>query len=366
MKNLLAFAGSSNAAGPYKLAVFFLSSLFIFITSSSLYSCSSDANYSKALLCPYVVNGSLYAYPLMEDKLSDTDTISFEKKYWSFTKNGVSSSKKNGCLIAWNQNNQTLLHINSQKKVLSSVKLSAHMVFTGPNFVLAQSNSFDEKKGFEFTLYSLAYSGGNKKIKLKTSWSGFIDCFISDFFFTKDGICISGGNQADKKNNVFYITDKGIHKCFSTEKKSDFLRLVPTQEAVFAFASTRDKSPADAFLYKFTLDDYIEGNNSLAYIDLKKDSSLPEDFESFFGYGFAYKDSIVLPSSINKQINFVIVAAASGKIQGISPQAVGCTALLGSDDDSFYYIARDVLLENSWYGIASFDGKSSKKIKKFF
>ena len=192
-------------------------------------------------------------------------------------------------------------------------------------------------------------------------WTGFVDCFVSDFFFTADGVCIAGGTRDDSKSNAFYITGNGIHNCFSVEKNSDFLRLVPAADSkkVYAFVSTRDKSERAPVIYSFDMND---APDQAVTIDLSGDPLLPAGFDCFFGYGF----SAVLPTVVDGVIQFICYDSATGKITGVVPDAVGCVNPLAATADGTYYIARDPLLEDSWYGIALFTGTECKKITKFF
>ena len=373
MKSLLACAGKINAAGCKRLAAFFLPFLFLFSA------CSSDAPYSNSVITPFVVNKDMYAFPLLEDETDvtgfDFELIDYSSSAWNFTRSSVSTSLKNGFVLAWDSNSKNLMHVNTAKKVVSFVKLDAAMVYVNKNYVLAQSSSFSENKGFDFTLYKVLYSGGNKKIKLKSVWSGFIDSFVSDYFFTADGVCIAGGTKDDSKCNVFHIKGKvgeAIHKCFSIDKNSDFLRLVPTGESqkVFAFMSTRDKSERAPVIYSFDMND---APDQAVTIDLSGDSLLPAGFDCFFGYGFSavpelvegVEGRVILPASVDGIIQFVCYDCAAAKITGVVPDAVGCVAPLAATSEGTYYIARDPLIEDSWYGIGLFTGNKCIRIKSF-
>lgn len=365
-----AFAkGRTNTAGCTKLAVFFLVCLCFFC------GCPSNAAGSDSSVLPYVTGGRLYSYNPDSDQPDCITQYDFFNMTDGFIQNATAVSKKKGYILAWNQKKQRLYHI-TEKKLVSSTELKASLVYAGANYILAQSSSFSDNKGFSFTLYTIKYSLNGRKIKLKTVWNGYADCFVSDFFFTRDGICIAGGTRDDSKNNAFYITSNGIHKCFSVAKKSDFLRLVPTGESqkVYAFISTRDKSARTPVIYSFNMSDVPD---KAVTINLSGDSLLPADFESFFGYGFSAvlvvpeliegpSARIILPASINGIIQFICYDSATGKITGVVPDAVGCMTPLASIVDGTYYIARDPLIEDSWYGIALFTGSECKKIAKFF
>lgn len=355
--------GRSNTAGCIKLAVFF----FCLILFSG---CNENTSVSAYMEVPFVKDGMLYSFSLKEGNPADYDIADSIKSYdfyngsKVFTQRAVSISKKAGWLLAWNKKTQDLYHIDNNKKVYSKVMLDSYITFVDKNFILSQNNSFDEKKGFGFTLYSIKYTDKNQKIQLKKLWSGFIDCFVSDSFFTRDGVCISGGNREDTRNNVFYITSKGIHKCFSTPKKSDFLRIINSGENIYSFSSGRDKSPAQPVIYKFTLDSYIEGTDSNCRIDLKNDSLLPKEFECFFGYGFKQQDKIVIPASVEGFISFILFDYSSMKISSVVPEAGGCIAAFASVPDGVYYMARDPLVQDSYYGLSLFNGTECKKINR--
>ena len=362
-----AFAkGRRYTAGCTKLAVFFLCCLPFFTA------CPLNASGGNSGAFPYVVNGKLCSFtPDSQEEIAD-----------GYTQGSVAPSKKDGYILAWNQKKQRLYHFAGQKAV-SNLELKASFVYAGADYLLAQSSSFADNKGFSFTLYSIKYSSNKRKIKLRSIWTGYIDCFVADFFFTEDGICIAGGTRDDEKNNVFYITGKGIHKSFSTKKESDFLRLIQTsdpQKAV-AFVSTRDKSDREAIIYSF---DINEAPEDAEEINLSKDPLLPPDFKCFFGYGFSPipaahavpvvpelvegvegGERVILPASLNGIINFICYDLAAGKITAIIPDAVGCVAALSTTPEGTYYLARDPLLEASWYGIALFTGTECKKIKEF-
>ena len=362
-----AFAkGRRYTAGCTKLAVFFLCCLPFFTA------CPLNASGGDSGAFPYVVNGKLCSFtPDSQEEIAD-----------GYTQGSVAPSKKDGYILAWNQKKQRLYHFAGQKAV-SNLELKASFVYTGADYLLAQSSSFADNKGFSFTLYSIKYSSNKRKIKLRSIWTGYIDCFVADFFFTEDGICIAGGTRDDTKNNVFYITGNGIHKSFSTKKESDFLRLVQTgfPQKALAFISTRDKSDREAIIYSF---DINEAPEDAEEINLSNDPLLPADFKCFFGYGFSPipaanavpsisavpelvegAERVILPASLNGIINFICYDLAAGKITAIIPDAVGCVAALSTTPEGTYYIARDPLLEASWYGIALFTGTECKKIKEF-
>ncbi len=344
--------GRRYTAGCTKLAVFFLCCLPFFTA------CPLNASGAVSGAFPYVVNGKLYYFtPDSQQEIGE-----------GYSQSAVTASKKAGYLLAWNQKKQRLYHFAGQRNA-SNVELKASLVYAGAEYILTQASSFTENKGFPFTLYSIKYSMNGKKIKLRSIWNGYADCFVSDFFFTEDGICIAGGTRDDTKNNVFYITEKGIHKCFSTEKDSAFLRLVRPGDSknVFAFVSTRDKSERAPVLYSF---DITEAPEQAVTINLSGDSLLSADFDCFFGYGFfvapePVEGYVVLPASINGVIQFICYDIQKKKISSVVQDAVGCTSALAATEDGVYYLARDTLLDNSWYGISLFTGTECKKIKAF-
>ena len=362
--------GRSNTAGCIKLAVFFLVCLIVFCA------CPLNASDSNATRFPFVKDGRLYVF-MPEETSPSTKAYDIFGASNGYAQRAVCASKKNGFVLAWNSKTQYLYHVNSNAYASSKVKLGGSIAYVNKKYVLVQSNSFAENKGFSFTLYSIKYSWNNKKISLKKIWGGNIDCFVSDCFFTSEGVCISGGTQDNSKNNVFYITGNGIHKCFSTAKNSDFLRLINCGTQVYGFLSGREKTYAQPVIYKFTLDNYIEGSDSQSQISLKNDPLLPQDYECFFGYGFVTSavvepveggentsPKLILPASINGLISFIVYDTVTNKISTVTTDAVGCSVPLGQTSDGFYYIARDPTIEDSWYGIALFDGNSCKKIKK--
>ena len=134
-------------------------------------------------------------------------------------------------------------------------------------------------------------------------------------------------------------------------------------DSVYAFLSGREKSAAEPVLYKFTLDGSSEATASAGgAISLKNDRLLPQGFECFFGYGFIQDGLLVLPASVNGEISFICCDKKNGHISSVVPDVTGCIAALGSAPEGFYYMARDPLLENSYYGICLFDGKTSGRI----
>lgn len=370
--------GRINTAG-CRLAVFFLFCLCFFTA------CPLNASDSGTKIFPFIKEGNLC---LFDSDSADFKTCSFGN---SFTSSGVAPSKKSGWSLAWNKAKGQLYHVNGAGKLKSKTSVSGATAYVDKNYVLMQGSSFDENKGFSFTLYSIKYSFGGKKIALKQLWHGFIDCFVSDSFFTENGVCVAGGSRDNTKHNVFYITASGIHRCFTMAKNSDFLRLVSGGgNKLYAFLSQREKSKKEAVIYSFTLDGQPD---QAVTINLAKDPALPPDFDCFFGYGFEMPvvpevsggpgvpegsegpvvpealegaGGLILPASINGIINFITYDCTGGKIARIIPEAVGCTAFLGSSDAGALYIARDPLIDASWYGIALFDGKECKKIKKIF
>ncbi len=350
--------GRINTAGCTKLAVFFLLCLFIFC------GCPANASDSQAASLPFVKAGKICSFDT-EQPSSKIKTYDFYGVPDNFTQKAVCASKKEGFILAWNSKNQYLYHINSAGNVSSKLKLSGSIVYADKKYILAQTNSFIDNKGFSFTLYSVKYSRANKKISLKKLWDGSIDCFVADCFFTDDGICIGGGTKDDSKHNVFYITANGIHKCFSTTKNSDFLRIMNTGSRVYAFVSGREKVAVEPLIYNFTLDDFAEGTAPGACINLSADTKLPSGFECFFGYGFVMAQNLVLPASIDGIISFIAYDFEKKSISKVINEATGCLAPLGSTSAGYYYLAKDVLLPDSWYGIALFDGNQCLKINAF-
>lgn len=330
-------------------------------------SCSANASGSDESSFPLVKDGKLYSYSSDElnSILDNTDT---------FTQKSVCVSKKSGWILAWNRKNQTVYHIDENKRVRFKTGVSGSLAYIDKKYILTQTSSFDENKGFGFTLYSIKYSWNGKKLSFKQVWSGFLDCFVSDSFFTADGVCVCGGTRDDSKHNVYYITGSGVHKCFSTSKNSDFLRLVNTDDKVYAFVSSRDKSAVEPVIYNFTLDDYIEGTEPSSYINLRTDSKMPDTFDCFFGFGFTVAPGapehaeglLVLPASFDSHISFLCYDYKNGCITDIVPDAVGCVAVLGADDNGVWYMARDPLIEGSFYGISLFNGVECKKIKEIY
>ncbi len=343
--------GRINAAGCLKLAVFF----FCLIVFSG---CTENISASELSNIPFSKDGKLYSFD--DDGNAKIKAYNLKAASNGFTQKSVSVSQKNGWIIAWNKKTQELYHIDNHKKIRSKTQLISSLVYVNQKYILTQGNSFDGNKGFNFTLYENIYSG--KKINLNKIWTGYIDCFISDCFFTEEGICISGGNKEDTRNNVFYITSKGIHKCFTTEKKSDFLRLIDNGDKVYAFLSGRDKSSALPVFYNFKLQDYTDSENANCQINLQNDSSFPQNFDCFFGYGFAYKDLIILPASIDCQISFIAYDSSYMKINSVISDATGCIANLAKSEKGIFYLARDPLIADSFYGISLFNGKECKKI----
>ena len=361
--------GRINTAG-CRLAVFFLFCLCFFTA------CPLNASDSGTKIFPFTKEGNLC---LFDSDSADFKTCSLGN---FFTQSGVAPSKKSGWSLAWNKTKGLLYHVNEAGKLKSKTSVSGATAYVDKNYVLIQGSSFDENKGFSFTLYSIKYSFGGKKIALKQLWHGSIDCFVSDSLFTENGVCVAGGSRDNTKHNVFYITASGIHRCFTMAKNSDFLRLVSGGgNRLYTFLSQREKSKKEAVIYSFTLDGQPDQANT---INLAKDPALPPDFDCFFGYGFAMPAApgvsggsgvpealegaggLILPASINGIINFISYDCTGGKIARIIPDAVGCTAFLGASDAGAFYVARDPLIDASWYGIALFDGKECKKIKKIF
>lgn len=352
--------GRRYTAGCCKLAVFFLFCLPFFTA------CPLNASDSASRFFPFVKEGGLCLF--------DSDSASYKSCSFgnSFTQSAVAPSEKSGWSLAWNKAKGLLYHVDGAGKLKAKTSLSGATAYVNKNYVLVQGSTFDQNKGFSFTLYSIKYTFGRKKIALKQLWKGSLDCFVSDSLFTEDGVCIAGGSRDNTKHNVFYITASGIHKCFTMAKNSDFLRLVSGGEnKLYAFLSQQDKSKKDAVIYTFTLDGQPE---QALTINLEGDSALPSDFDCFFGYGFAMSgvpealegpSEIILPASVNGIINFICYDCTGGKIASIVPDAVGCVAYLGSSDTGALYVARDPLLEGSFYGIRLFDGRNSGAICTF-
>ena len=354
--------GRMNTAGCTKLAVFFLFCLFIFS------GCPANASDNDDIKFPFVKDGSLYSFCSAADDSSLIKSYEISGASEGYTQRAVSLAKKDGFILAWNQKSQNLYYINPEGHTSSKVKLSGSIAYVGKNYVLMQTSSFDQNKGFPFTLYSIKYTRAGKKISLKKIWYGNIDCFVSDSFFTSDGICICGGNKDNTKHNVYYITAKGIHKCFTTDKNSDFLRILNTKDKVYAFLSGREKTKVEPVLFSFTLDGYTEGADSCDSLSFYISSIFSPDFECFFGYGFVSTNPevLVIPASFDGQISFVCYDYKIGRVYSVIPDATGCLAVLGTTSEGTWYLARDPLIEGSFNGISLFTGSECKKIKEIY
>lgn len=349
MNNLPNLLGRKIAAGNKKLAAFFL--LFAFVITA----------YAQRI--PYTVGGKLY---ILNNDYSTT-AIDFYGPA-GFVQRGVCKSKKDNYVLAWNQKTQELININSKNKVANKTPVAAAAVYINEDFILTQSSNFDENRGFEFTLYKLKYSKLSDKISLKIHWKGFIDCFISDCVFLKNGICIAGGTKDNSKHNVYTLTKQGIHKSFSMPKNGDFLRLIKAPESedlMYAFISGRDKSKAEPALYSFELAKLSDGT-SAHKIEFSVDQNLPSGFTCFFGYGFTYKDRLMLPASVDGKISFIKYDPEVDRITSVIPNTNGCNFPLGiTDKNDFIYIARDPLIEGAFYGIGAYNGNVCRTIEKF-
>lgn len=350
MFNLSAFLGRRNAAGYKKLAAFFLLSL--------LY----DFTIFSQNIRPFSVNGKINLFNVEKSVIEKNFT-----PQGTFLMRGVCSSGKKGFILAWNQKTQQLLHIKEDGKILASVQAPGNNVFINKNYILQQSNSWTENRGFEFTFSKIKYSKLTSKISLKKQWNGFIDCFVSDCIFTENGVYIAGGTKDNLTHNVYSISQNGIHKCFSMPKKSDFLRIVrnPLNDAeLFAFLSQREKIAVSPSVYCLDVNTRSDSTTSTKYI-LSEFENFPVGFECFFGYGFILGNDVVFPCSIEKAITFVKCNIKTKTIDSVTPQAIGCNFPLFANGDAFYYIAKDPLDAHSFYGIATYDGKSIEKIVSF-
>lgn len=336
-------------------AILFLCSLFV------CSGCPANVVIPDGFLFPFENNGKICSFSADGNLNPTLNTYSFSGIRDDFTQSSVCASQRKGCILAWNKSTQYLYYISESQTISSKIKLRGSSAYVGKNFILVQSNTFTQGKGFSFTLYFIKYTSNGKKIEVSKVWSGGIDCFVSDCFFTADGICIAGGTQNNAASNVFYITKNGCHECFSTDKRSDFLRLINTGDSVYAFRSSRDKSAVDSVIYRFTLDNYIEGNDPNSNITV----SAPDGFDCFFGYGFEMNSMLVLPASINGVVSFICYDYKNAQVKAVIPDATGCNFVLGQTEQGTWYIAKDPLLEGSYYGIALFTGTECKKILNF-
>ena len=152
--------GRTNTAGCTKLAVFFLACLFVFS------GCPANASDSNDTQFPFTKNGKLYSFCPQAEVSSSVKSCEVFGAPEGYTQKAVSSSKKGGYILAWNQKTQYLYHISTTGQTSSKVKLNGSIAYVGVNYVLVQTSSFDQNKGFAFTFYSIKYSRGNKKITL--------------------------------------------------------------------------------------------------------------------------------------------------------------------------------------------------------
>lgn len=355
MKKLSFAEGRINAAGCKKLAAFFL--LFLICVNQIFSQKKADSRSSL----PFSANSKLYLIN-QNDEIKEIQLAGNRV----FIQRGVCQSKKEGFILAWDQKAHELLHVNSKAKIVSSVGADGASAFLNTDYILLQSNAWTENRGFEFTLYKIKYAKFGSGIKLKKIWSGLLDCFVSDYVFTEDGICIAGGTKDNSIHNVYSLTKKGLHKCFSINKNSDFLRLVQDAEnkdQLYAFVSQREKINAGSEIYFFNISGL---NNSFSEKKLFSDNpELLKEFECFFGYGFMCDKNLILPCSFEQKIKFVSYDVQDGKIKAVTDNVTGCNFPLGSINGKFYYIAKDPLIPDSFYGISFFDGKEIKSVFSF-
>ena len=342
-------AGRRNAAATKKVAAFFL---LFFISNITLFSEKK----------PFVLSGELFFF----DENYNVEKFS-GKNDSRFVQRGITEAPKKGNSLVWDQKNELILHLDENQKILSKTELKGNTAYINKKYVLTQFNNFEENKGFPYCLYKIGSSKFSSKISLKKIWSGNLDCFISDCVFLDDGICIGGGTQDNLKHNVYVITSNDVHKCFSMPKNGDFIRLVKssaTENKIFVFLSEREKKNSAGVIYPVLISEYVTLENCKK-IDLESDSKLPKDFQCFFGYGFNYLNSLILPASIDGKISFIQYGEEKEQIEKIINEAVGCILPLGENSKGYNYLARDPLIADSYFGLGLFNGNECLKVCDF-
>ncbi len=58
----------------------------------------------------------------------------------------------------------------------------------------------------------------------------------------------------------------------------------------------------------------------------------------------------------------MILDPSKNKITSVVSDATGCISILSNNGEGVYYMARDPLIADSFYGISLFDGSECKKI----
>ncbi len=383
---MLNLKGKDNTVGLRKwLAVLFFLLLPCFV------SCSDRIDFHKTVF--FALNGTLYRVYSPENELTEECDVNNIKKETIAVKNTffqVNNVKLNqrqiteveeNYVLGWDSNSKKLLLLNSEGKILSSKKFNTALLRMSENFLLAQTSSFEDNKGFKFDLYRLNINLSKKVFSLEKVWEENLNCFVSDTVFYDKGVFIAGATQDDKTHMVYNLCENedltfSIKECFTVPKNSDFLRLVASDTStsdelkLYAFISCQNKSiwipkkdpnsKSEPFIekpYRSKVYNIDYKNNEFSELDLTELPGIPEDFECFFGFGFNYKNRIMLPASIDSNIYFISLDF-SEKTYSICKDVTCCFLPVGLLNDKYIYVSRDVLKPDQFYGISVFDGNS--------
>jgi len=162
---------------------------------------------------------------------------------------------------------------------LGSARLDGAYAWLSENRALARSDLYDEKSGFEFTLYAVS---GTLPFKLEKRWTAKLDCFVSDLAFAPGGaLYLAGGNGADSAHRVYRIDETGaVTKILDLPWQGFFIRLVASGGNIIAFGSGGDKNARSLKIWT--------GKDDGRVLAETKVEGLPEKSLTWFGFGFPF------------------------------------------------------------------------------
>ncbi len=267
-------------------------------------------------------------------------------------------------ILIWDRSSATLQYRSFSGSLIAGTSLKAASVQIDDRFILTRSVLFEEDVGFRFTLYTTDIQGS--VITLKEHWSVILDCFPSDLVIRSDGsVLLTGGNRSDSFHRLWYIGQTGlINLIYEQSWQGHFLRIVHRGDDILLFASARDKASADTHLTLINYN-YLSGES---VITVYKPSELPSDGLCWFGYGFVWQNTFVLPMALTDgTISLVVLdfLKESCEVLSVTADSGGCFVPLGQNQHGFWYLAHDSLRDNTYFSLGIFDGESVylKRIK---
>ena len=190
-----------------------------------------------------------------------------------------------GGFIAWERKGGEILRAGA-KGLESLGRVNAAQVFLSEDRILARSDLFTDKKGFEY----IAYRIGSR---IEKTSSFYLNCFPADCLFIGRRCYLAGADREDRLNRLYEVDlESGKFRVIAElPKNRDFGRLVSAGSRLWYFlipALPRKEAPA---VWSFGID-AARGASWPLRLEL---SGLPAGFSCLYGSALTFEGRFWLP-----------------------------------------------------------------------